>query len=497
MNIMDRRKKILRILLFSALILIIAGIGISFAFVSHMLTARPGEHSGKGASSLKDVVQDIGQIVGNPREGFPGKDRITILGMGIDDNWTDSDMVYTKGARTDTLFILTLDLVKGKATMLSIPRDTYTHIAGTNWNTKINAAYATGGPQRSLDTVEELTGIKCDYHIILNIDATKHMVDALGGVDLNVEHEMHYHDKWGHLNIDLMPGYQHLTGDQAVGFARYRHPDAGEKPSPEDGDDRRMARQHILLKAMADKAKNFSTIANANSIIDEGMKYIRTDLSRTQLFDLIAIYHHVQRDDIKTASLPSDDFRGPKGEWFRRVDTEKMKAYVDWLVKGDETASRKLATVVVKNGTDTNGLAAFAADELKSIGYTDVSVSLSSLKHKSVKTKTASVENSQTELLDTGVPNPNTMTDICQSLGLSNAVTKTEPVKSNAVGWTPPTKVIITLGQDYVNIAEPMMKQLHSNDSDQNNDTSMPVTEDRPALSGDQNNTTSDSNNEN
>ncbi len=42
-------------------------------------------------------------------------------------------------------------------------------------------------------------------------------------------HEMHYHDKWGHLSIDLLPGPQHLSGDAAVGFARYRHPDAGKK----------------------------------------------------------------------------------------------------------------------------------------------------------------------------------------------------------------------------------------------------------------------------
>ena len=51
--------------------------------------------------------------------------------MGIDDNWTDSDQVYTHNARTDTLFLLTLDLANQQASMLSIPRDTYCHIAGT------------------------------------------------------------------------------------------------------------------------------------------------------------------------------------------------------------------------------------------------------------------------------------------------------------------------------------------------------------------------------
>ena len=51
--------------------------------------------------------------------------------MGIDDNWTNSDVVYTAQARTDTLFVLTMDLNTKKVTMLSIPRDTYAHIVGT------------------------------------------------------------------------------------------------------------------------------------------------------------------------------------------------------------------------------------------------------------------------------------------------------------------------------------------------------------------------------
>ena len=69
--------------------------------------------------------------------------------------------------------------------MLSIPRDTYAHIVGTDhWHFKINAAYQTGGPERSIATVQELLGVQADHYMVLNIDATKKMVDALGGVDV-------------------------------------------------------------------------------------------------------------------------------------------------------------------------------------------------------------------------------------------------------------------------------------------------------------------------
>jgi LCP family protein required for cell wall assembly len=448
------------------------GIGVVFAFVSHLITPRLGEHTGNGKTeSMADVMKDIGQIVSNPRDGFPGKDRITILGMGIDDNWTDNDIVFTKGARTDTLFILTLDLANKTATMLSIPRDTYTHIAGTNRSTKINAAYATGGPERSRATVEELTGIRCDYYLLLNIDATKHMVDDLGGVDLNVEHEMHYHDKWGHLNIDLMPGQQHLNGDQAVGFVRYRHPDSGAKLSPEDGDDKRMARQHILLKVLVDKAKSYTNIAKANFLIDEGMKYIRTDLSRTQLLDLFALYRNVQREDIKTASLPCEDFRGSKGEWFVKVDPGQLHAYINWLVNGDETASRGITKVIVRNGTNINGLAAAAADELRSLGYTDVTVS-SVRKRSSPSVQDvaqSSSKESVTEMVDSGVPNSNSMSDIQKGLGLSGASLSVKPVKPNSVGWAPPATITITLGDDYARVAN--LKSKTGNQSDDNQDS--------------------------
>ena len=90
------------------------------------------------------------------------------------------------------------------------------------------------------------------------------------------------------------------------------------------------------------------------------------------MFDLAAIFKGVQQDDIRTASLPGDDFRGADGAWFYRIKPEVAHAYADWLVKGDETASRRLVPVVVKNGTTTPGLAQHAVAQLKALGYTDV-----------------------------------------------------------------------------------------------------------------------------
>lgn len=444
---MSKGKKIALGSVLAVLVLLGAGAGILFRAYGKII------HAGSGITGIRQTINGIGETL-HPINGFPGQDKLTIVCMGIDDNWTNSDVAYTSEARTDTLFVLTMDLNTKKATMLSIPRDTYAHIVGTknDWHFKINAAYTTGGPTRTIATVNEFLGTNANHYLVLNIDSTKKMVQALGGVDLNVEHEMHYHDKWGHLSIDLHPGFQHLDGDQAVGFARYRHPDFGKKPSPEDGDERRMYRQHLLLRAMIEKAKNFANVTQAPHLVDVAMSTVHTDLTRQQLFDLAAIFKGVQQNDIQTAALPGDDFRGKDGAWLYKIKPEVAHAYADWLVKGDPNAARRLVPVVVKNGTSTPGLAQHAVAQLKALGYTDVQnggnapsprVQMADLKSP------AKAETPRTVLLDTGVVNPDAPQDIAGLLVIPAPVIARQPVKPNKVGWTPPAVVTVTLGEDY------------------------------------------------
>lgn len=404
-------------------------------------------------ASISEIITGIHETVMDPRAGFPGQDKINILCMGIDDNWTNSDEVYTHNARTDTLFLLTLDLDKQTASMLSIPRDTYTHIAGTHYSDKINSAYTTGGPERSIATVADLTGVHADHYIVLNIDATKKMVNALGGVNLNVEHPMRYDDNWGHLHVNLQPGFQHLDGSQAVGFARYRHPDPGMPPTPEDGDVRRTYRQHVLLKAMIAQAKTPANLANMDNLINVAMSTVHTDLTRTQLLDLANIYRTMQPDDIRTATLPGKSFIGPGGAWDFRLDPAQMKAYVAWMVNDDPTLLDHLTTIIVKNGTSVPGLAETVVKKLQSEGYTEV-INGGNAPRPTVQLTGASAGSQglpQTAILDSGVPDKTIPITLEQDLGVTATVAR-QPVKPNHVGWTPPPAVTISLGQDYADV---------------------------------------------
>ncbi len=441
---MSKGKKIALWSVLSALFVLAAGLG----WVAHTY-GRIAHTGGSGWPGIRETIF-------SPKDGF-SEDKLTIVCMGIDDSWTNSDVVYTSQSRTDTLFVMTLDLTNKTATMLSIPRDTYAHIAGTHTTTKINAAYSTGGPERTVATVNEFLDTSATHYLVLNIDATKKMVDALGGVDVDVEHPMHYHDKWGHLSIDLQPGEQHLDGNNAVGFARYRHPDAGKRPTPEDGDERRMYRQHVLMRAMVDKAKSFANVAQAPQLIDVAMSTIRTDFTRQQLFDIAAIFKGIQQKDIQTASLPGTDFRGPGGAWDYAIKPQVAHAYADWLIKGHETAARSLVPVVIKNGTSVPGLAQFAVDQLKAQGYTNIRNGGNAVPahiHLASATTAAKPGDARTVMLDTGVANPDAPQDVSVLLGVESPKDIRRPVKPNKLGWTPDPVLTITLGADYAAAAK-------------------------------------------
>ncbi|MCA1595103.1 MAG: LCP family protein [Chloroflexi bacterium] len=296
----------------------------------------------------------------NPRGQFPGKDRINILVMGIDDNWTNKDMVYTKGARTDTLFVVSLDLANSKAYLLSIPRDSRVPIAGTRHSGKINGAYATGGVWRAVQTVANYLDVPIDYYAVLKIDATKNLVDSLGGVDLNVEKDMKYDDNWGHLHIDLKKGYQHLDGEQAVGYIRFRH--------DQDGDFGRIRRQQQLLRTIVDKLKNPMMFRRAMDLAANFHQYVDTDLDQGKLEALGMLFKNVSPSQIVSSHIPATNQRIGR-VWFLIPDDDARDHLVDWLLRGDAKAEIPLVRVVVYNGCGSQSAVTSVTDRLKQAGF--------------------------------------------------------------------------------------------------------------------------------
>jgi LCP family protein required for cell wall assembly len=147
--------------------------------------------------------------------------------------------------RSDTLMLLRADPATDSMSLLSFPRDLRVEIRcpGTNpFFDKINAAYATCGPQGSLQTVRLLTGLQINYLITVNFRGFRQIVDRLDGAWIDVDRR-YFNDRGGPLGyatINLRPGYQQLTGRQTLDYVRYRHADS---------DLYRVARQQQFVKA--------------------------------------------------------------------------------------------------------------------------------------------------------------------------------------------------------------------------------------------------------
>ena len=217
-------------------------------------------------------------------------DKATIMIMGVDER--DDDI-----GRSDTLMVATIDPRKNQTALLSIPRDTRVKIKGNGWD-KINAAYAYGGETLTQRTVEDFLGVNMDHYIIINTKSFQKIIDALGGIDIDVEKRMYYEDPWdddGGLLIDLKPGMQHMDGKTAVTYVRYRD---------EEGDLGRIRRQQKFMKACMDKIVSPSIILKLPTVVGEVMDSVKTDLSLRQLLEFVGTLKESQQNGLKTEMVP-------------------------------------------------------------------------------------------------------------------------------------------------------------------------------------------------
>lgn len=230
-----------------------------------------------------------------PENAFPGKRKLTILLVGADENRDNRKRVVDTMARTDTIVVVQVDFVNQRIHALSIPRDTLVRIPRHGWG-KINSAHVLGGPRLLVETVSQLLGnLQIDEVVIVSYKAFVEAVDALGGVTIEVEKRMRYHDNWGDLHIDLQPGVQHLNGKQALGYVRYRH---------SDSDFHRIERQQKFMRAVKERLKDPSVWMRAPQVLAAGLRHMRTTMEFEQLLALALFARQLSDEQIRTETLP-------------------------------------------------------------------------------------------------------------------------------------------------------------------------------------------------
>ena len=251
------------------------GVGAGFYFASSSLFDKPA----KRVRTETPKYQPTETLL-------VAKDKTTVMIMGVDERVDDV-------GRSDTLMLATVDPKKKNASLLSIPRDTRVHIPGYGYD-KINVAYSLGNHELTQDTVEEFLDTPVEHYVLIKVPAFKRIIDAIGGVDIDVEKRMYYVDEWdddGGLVIDLYPGPQHMDGATAITYVRYRD---------EDGDIGRIERQQKFMKAVMNQVMSPSIIPRLPSIISEVMSSVETDLSFRQCLELAGALKEAQANGLKT-----------------------------------------------------------------------------------------------------------------------------------------------------------------------------------------------------
>ena len=227
---------------------------------------------------------------------FPNQPALNLMIIGRDRDYDDrTDQVLKSRARSDMLMVAHVDFQKNTISLLSIPRDTRAYIPG-HGTTKINAAHQIGGPKLSEEVVSDTFGIPTDKYLALDFEGFEQAIDTLGGVDLAVDKKMDYDDNWGHLHIHLKPGFQHLNGQQAMGFVRFRH---------SDSDLVRTRRQQALIAALKTKLRSPQALAQVGPMLDKIDQHIDTDLSPGQEVALARFAHDVPHQQVSMETLPS------------------------------------------------------------------------------------------------------------------------------------------------------------------------------------------------
>lgn len=294
---------------------------------------------------------------------FPGVSRLTLVLMGADDREGEA-------GRSDTLMVLWLNPLRQRAALISLPRDLRTTIPG-HGTTKINHAYAYGGPELTVRTVEHLLQTKVDGYVKVNFEGFVKAVDVLGGVEIDVEdvegkgRGMNYDDNWGNLHIHLTPGRHHLDGYQAMGFCRYRK---SNYSGLGDGDFKRAERQQQFIRAMLEQHLRVTNLPGLLKAGREIMACIDTTLSWREVVDLTRVLKQMDSGDILSAVLPVGD-SSVGGVYYctlRESAFNDLRADFERHLEG---LSARQTPVTVLNGSGVKGAARRAADRLEEAGF--------------------------------------------------------------------------------------------------------------------------------
>lgn len=284
----------------------------------------------------------IAAAVGHDENTLKDLDKITFLVVGISGCEEDYKLA-------DTIMVCSYDPKTQKASLLSIPRDTYVgkNKAKATASYKINAVYRNGeNIDGMVKAIEEIVGIEIDNYVIIDTDALVELVDAIGGVEFDVPINMKYDDVTQNLHIDLKAGYQKLNGQQAEWLVRFRHNNDGTSYSYEYGDNDigRMRTQREFITATLKQTMKPENLLKLTKIAQIAFDNVKTNMNFDLVKDYLPYAVSFNTENLQTGTLPGTPEKC-NGVWIYTVNKRETTKIVEELFKDKQPEENDANTV--------------------------------------------------------------------------------------------------------------------------------------------------------
>lgn len=424
-----------KVLLAIVVILLIAG-GL-FAYRIHI--------NGGGMSGI------LATVVGHDENTKKNLGEFKCLILGIS---TDQENVEL----TDTIMVASYNPNTQKATLLSIPRDTYVgkYPARATAYEKINALYSRKHrPDETLEAVNEITGLDIEYYVVVKTEALIKLVDAIGGVTFNVPIDMNYDDTSQNLHIHLKAGEQKLNGDQAEGLVRFRHNNNGTSYPEEYGDNdtgRMRTQREFIIQVIKQTAKP-ENIFKIGQILDVAKENVITNIDFNVAKDYIPYIVEFNTENLITATLPGiNTNKNTSGTWVFIYDKEKTEALIQEIFYDrDKTEDELISDQDIDNtvSSDTSTASKNKKSDIK------IEVLNGSGVSKNLQTAVNNLEKSGYNVTRTGTTNATSKTTIIDKKQVNNTTLQgikgvlETGVIQNSQSSSSKVDVTIIIGKDY------------------------------------------------
>ena len=317
-------------------------------------TAGIGTYAWTIYGQSTDELSKTYKGLGNETDVISATKPMTILLMGVDTGSGSREDTWV--GNSDTMILLSVNPKTKKTVMMSLERDILTQIDenGQTVEAKLNAAYANGGAELAISTIEGLMNIHIDRYVMINMQGLVQLVDAVGGIEVNntFDFPISIEDNEPEYTAKVEPGKQTINGEQALVYARMRYQDP-------EGDYGRQKRQREVIKKVVEKVLSLNSVSHYQAILKAVSSNMQTNIALDSKSIPQLLGYQDAFKNIKSEQLRGEDATLPDGGSYQLVTSEHLLSMQNLIRKSlglDTVKSLKTNAVLYEDIMGGNSL---------------------------------------------------------------------------------------------------------------------------------------------